>query len=63
VPKLSMTSIFDNFWEVFLPMMIAGIPVAVLVWVLFFFPLRRAVAGYQAHRLHKIEKSRQDSEP
>ena len=63
VPELSMTNIFDNFWEVFLPMIIAGVPVAVLVWVLSFFPLRRAVAGYQAHRLHKIEKSRQDSEP
>jgi hypothetical protein len=63
VLELSMTNIFDNFWEVFLPMMIAGVPVAGLVWVLFFFPLRRAVAGYQAHRLHKIEKSRQDSKP
>lgn len=63
MPELSMTNIFDNFWEVFLPMMIAGFPVALVVWALFFFPLRRAVAGYQAHRRHKIETKRKGSQP
>ncbi|HJO88912.1 MAG: DUF2062 domain-containing protein [Alphaproteobacteria bacterium] len=60
LPTLSMANIFDNFWEVFLPMMTAGIPVALVVWVIFFFPLRRAVAGYQARRRHEIEKKRRD---
>ena len=63
LPKLSMTNIFDNFWEIFLPMMTAGLPVALIVWALFFFPLRRAVAGYQAHRRHKIGKNHQEPKP
>jgi uncharacterized protein (DUF2062 family) len=58
--ELSMISIFDNIWEIFMPMMIAGFPVALVVWVFFFFPLRSTVAGYQARRRYKIEKTRQD---
>jgi uncharacterized protein (DUF2062 family) len=53
---LSITHIFDNFWDVFLPMLVGGVPTAVLVWFLVYFPTRRLVAGYQAARRRRLEK-------
>jgi hypothetical protein len=61
--EFSMTSIFDNILEILMPMIIASFPVALVVWVFFFFPLRNIVAGYQAHRRYKIEKTRQNPRP
>jgi uncharacterized protein (DUF2062 family) len=58
--ELSMISIFDTFWEIFMPLMIASFPVALMVWAFFFFSLRSIMAGYQAHRRYKIEKTSQD---
>ena len=44
-------TIFEEPGTVLLPMLVGGLPVATLVWLLFFFPIRRVVANYQHHRM------------
>jgi uncharacterized protein (DUF2062 family) len=50
-PKsLEMSTIFNEPETVLLPMTAGGLPVAIVVWFLFFIPLRRVIANYQYHR-------------
>ncbi|MBP5855871.1 DUF2062 domain-containing protein [Marivibrio halodurans] len=48
--RLSFGYLLDHPWEVFLPMAVGGVTVFAPVWAAFFFPLRRAIAGYQHRR-------------
>lgn len=50
------THIFDNFWQLFVPMVIGAVPTATLAWFLCFWPLRRMVDRYQTARLRRIQK-------
>lgn len=52
----SITHIFDNFWGIFLPMMVGGVPTAIVVWFAVYFPVRRVVAGYQAARRRRMAR-------
>jgi len=47
-------SLLHLFWNVFLPMLVGGAPLAVAAWFLFYLPLRRLVARYQAARREKV---------
>ena len=47
---MTIGTIFEEPGTVLLPMLVGGLPVAVVVWVLFFFPIRRVVGNYQHHR-------------
>lgn len=53
---LSLEFLYDNFWEIFIPMMVGGIPTAVLAWVLFYFPLKATVGKYQRARQRRRER-------
>ena len=47
---LSVTMIFDHFSTLGVPMIIGGIPASILTWLIFYIPIRRAIANYQHHR-------------
>lgn len=45
--------LIDTAAPVFWPMLVAGVPSAAVVWILFYVPLNRAVAGYQQRRIER----------
>lgn len=45
--------IFDNPWQVFLPMAVGGVICGVVAWFAFFFPVRAVVAAYQTRRTRR----------
>jgi len=47
---LSLTMIFDHFSTIGVPMIVGGIPAAIVTWVIFYIPIRRAIANYEHHR-------------
>jgi uncharacterized protein (DUF2062 family) len=55
---LSLTMIFDHFSTIGVPMIVGGVPAGLLTWVIFYIPIRRAIANYQHHR-HSIRIKRQ----
>jgi hypothetical protein len=52
----SFQHIFENPFEVLLPMIVGGIPTAVIAWFVFFWPLQRTVEEYQKARKRRIRK-------
>ena len=54
--NLSFQHIFENPLEVLLPMVVGGIPTAILAWFVFFWPIQRTVAGYQRARRRRLRK-------
>lgn len=54
--RLSLGYLLEHPWEVFLPMAVGGLAVFGPVWAAFYFPLRRAVAGYQHRRFLRRQK-------
>ena len=48
--ELTFGAIFEQPGTVLLPMLVGGLPTGVIVWLLFFFPIRRVVGNYQHHR-------------
>lgn len=54
--EMSFTIIVDYPWEIFLPMLVGGIPTALFAWFAFFFPVKRIVAGYQNARARRLRR-------
>ncbi len=54
--------LYDNFWAIFVPMMVGGAPTAALVWVAFFFPLRTMIAKYQRRRRARMAAKRNNNQ-
>lgn len=52
----SFQDIFENPFDVLLPMVLGGVPTALVAWFVFFLPLQRAVAGYQKARKRRLRK-------
>ena len=44
------------FWSIFLPLLVGGIPTAIVVWTAFYFPLRGLIAKYQHARQARRER-------
>jgi uncharacterized protein len=57
--ELTLTYIFDNAISILLPMSVGAVPVAVVVWFAFFWPVRELVADYQILRRHRRERRRE----
>lgn len=53
---LSFQHIFENPLEVLLPMVVGGVPTAIVAWFVFFWPAQRMVAGYQRARRRRLRK-------
>ena len=51
--ELTIGTIFEQPETVLLPMLVGGLPTAVVVWVLFYVPIYRIVSNYQHHRQAK----------
>lgn len=44
----------DTMWPLLKPMLVAGIPLGLIAWVVFYFPVRRAVRIYQENRKRRV---------
>ncbi len=44
----------DTMWPLLKPMLVAGVPIGVIAWILFYFPVRRAVRIYQENRKRRV---------
>jgi len=56
---LSVTMIFDHFSTIGVPMIVGGVPASIVTWVIFYIPIRRAIANYQHHRhSNRIKRQR-----
>lgn len=47
---MTIATIFEEPGTVLLPMLVGGLPAAVVVWIVIYFPIRRVVGNYQHHR-------------
>lgn len=57
--ELSIGVIFEEPQAILLPMLAGGAPAAIVVWVLFYIPIRRVIANYQHHKRVRRLKRRQ----
>lgn len=48
--------LIDHFADVFIPMAVGGTPIAILVWLGFYFPIRSAIRRYQTARRDRRER-------
>ena len=56
--ELSLGYLYDHFWQIFVPMMVGGLPSAIVVWGAFFFPMRAMVTKYQLMRRARIARKK-----
>ena len=49
-----LSYLFETAWPVLWPMFIGGIPAFVVVWLIFYFPLRSLIKRYQSNRRKRI---------
>ena len=56
VDGLTMEDIRQNFFAVFLPMMVGGLVLGIVAWLGSFWLVRRAVSRYQLIRLSRIRR-------
>ena len=52
---LTWRYLLENPMKVLLPMLVGSLPTAVVIWGVFFWPIRRMVAGYQSHRRARLK--------
>ena len=57
--ELTISVIFEQPTTIFIPMLAGGMPVSIIVWLIFFFPIQRLIANYQEHRRMSRLKRRQ----
>lgn len=48
--ELTIGVIFEQPTTILLPMIVGGVPAGLVVWLIFFIPLRRVISNYQHHR-------------
>lgn len=65
--ELTISVIFEQPTAILIPMLVGGLPVGVVVWFIFYLPIRRIVGNYQnrrrsarIRRQQALEKERQD---
>ena len=51
--ELGLARLLEQFWGLFLPMLVGGLPLAIVVWLAFYWPGRYLVAAYQRNRLRR----------
>jgi uncharacterized protein (DUF2062 family) len=54
--NLSLMWIFEHPWQVLYPMVVGGLPTAIVAWVIFFWPCYKAVQRYQDVRRARRER-------
>ena len=56
--ELTVGTIFEQPETVLLPMLVGGMPTALVVWIIFYVPIYRVVGNYQHHRQARRLKRR-----
>jgi len=54
--RLDMEYLIESSANIFWPMLVSSIPTCLIIWWLFFLPIRYAVQSYQNRRLDKLNK-------
>lgn len=54
--SMDLAYLFETTWPVLLPMIVGGIPNAIIAWFVFYLPLKPAVAAYQRRRRMRLMK-------
>ncbi len=52
-----ITYLLDNFVDVFVPMVVGGVPTSIVVWPIFYYLARYVVGAYQRGRKTRIERA------
>jgi uncharacterized protein (DUF2062 family) len=52
--------ILERFFDIFIPCLVGGIPTAIVVWLVFYWPLKALVSAYQKRRVEKRANRRQE---
>ena len=55
---LSMGYGFDNFLDIFLPMLLGSLPIGAIVWFVCYLLLKKLVSGYQSSRRQRLAQAR-----
>ncbi len=59
VLRLDAAYLFETAWPVFLPMLVGGMPTALVVWFACYVPLKPVVASHQRRRRIRRDRRRQ----
>ncbi|MDA0366797.1 MAG: DUF2062 domain-containing protein [Proteobacteria bacterium] len=54
--ELTQATIRDNIFDIFLPMLVGGIPTAIVVWFGSYYPLKYVIRSYRRARRHRVER-------
>jgi len=54
--ELTQATIRDNVFDIFLPMLVGGIPTAIVVWFGSYYPLKYVIRSYRRARRHRVER-------
>ncbi len=57
--SFDLVFLFKTAWPVFWPMVVGGIPTAIVAWFVFYFPLKPMVRAYQNRRLRRCAKQQE----
>lgn len=62
-PNQLWRQFWDQLWPLVRPMTVGGVPIGITMALLFYFPLKAAVAAYQRKRREKLAAASQRGEP
>lgn len=51
---LGMAYVFDNFFDIFLPMLVGSVPTGIVAWMIFYLPLKKLVTNFQSARKNRL---------
>jgi uncharacterized protein (DUF2062 family) len=54
--EFTLTVIRDDFLGIFLPMLVGGLPTALVVWFVSYFPFKYLIRSYRRARRHRVER-------
>ena len=54
--RLDVSTMIEAVSPVVWPMFLSGIPTAIFVWVVFYFPLVKLIDGYQHRRIRRLQQ-------
>lgn len=52
-----LTYLWENAWPIFWPMLAGGVPTGIVVWFIFYIPLKGGIVTYK-HRRHRSRRRR-----
>ena len=51
---ITLDYLWDHPFDILVPMITGSVPTGVVTWLVFFWPIRRMVEGYQGHRRERM---------